>query len=224
MTTPGTYEYYAEVTLSGSGCDVANSDTVEVIVVDDPIVTLQPLGASYCQDAASVDELMIAVDGGTGTYSYQWFVSTTASNTGGEEIDDATSSSYVPPVDVVGTLYYYCVITQSGANCEVVSEVAEIVTNESPDFTMTLIDQEVCLDGALDAYEVTCKRYGCSELPVVLESVASTTGGTALLGETPATYQPLTGCGWARRGITARFVQLWRVRDDYERAVLVNVW
>jgi len=31
---------------------------------------------------------------------------------------------------VVGTLYYYCVITQSGANCEVVSEVAEIVTNE----------------------------------------------------------------------------------------------
>ena len=75
------------MTLSGSGCDVANSDTVEVIVVDDPIVTLQPLGASYCQDAASVDELMIAVDGGTGTYSYQWFVSTTASNTGGEEID-----------------------------------------------------------------------------------------------------------------------------------------
>ncbi len=34
--TPGTYQYYAEVTLSGSGCDVANSDTVEVIVVDDP--------------------------------------------------------------------------------------------------------------------------------------------------------------------------------------------
>ena len=70
--------YYAEVTLSGTGCDVANSDTVEVIVVDDPIVTLQPLDASYCQDAASVDELMIAVDGGTGTYSYQWYESTTA--------------------------------------------------------------------------------------------------------------------------------------------------
>ena len=156
------------------------------------IVTLQPLGASYCQDAASVDELMIAVDGGTGTYSYQWFVSTTASNTGGEEIDDATSSSYVPPVDVVGTLYYYCVITQSGANCEVVSEVAEIVTNESPDFTMTLIDQEVCLDGALDAIRLRTQRHGCSELPVVLESVSSTSGGTALLGETPATYQPLT--------------------------------
>ena len=59
------------------------SQEAEVVVVADPIVTLQPLGASYCQDAASVDELMIAVDGGTGTYSYQWFVSTTASNTAG---------------------------------------------------------------------------------------------------------------------------------------------
>ena len=71
---------------------------------------------------------------------------------------------------MVGTLYYYCLITQSGANCEVVSEVAEIVTNESPDFTMTLIDQEVCLDGSLDALRgYVCKWYGCSELPVVLE-------------------------------------------------------
>ena len=195
--TPGTYEYYAEVTLSGSGCDVANSDTVEVIVVDDPIVTLQPLGASYCQDAASVDELMIAVDGGTGTYSYQWFVSTTASNTGGEEIDDATSSSYVPPVDVVGTLYYYCVITQSGANCEVVSEVAEIVTNESPDFTMTLIDQEVCLDGSLDVYEVTfANGTGVPSYQWYWNDVASNTGGTALLDETLSTFQPLSDGMW----------------------------
>ncbi len=195
--TPGTYEYYAEVSLSGSGCEVAQSAEAEVVVVADPVVTLQPLGASYCQDAASVDELMIAVDGGTGAYSYQWFVSTTASNTGGAEIVGATTSSYVPPVDVVGTLYYYCVITQSGANCEVVSEVAEIVTNESPDFTMTLLDQEVCLDGSLDVYEVTfANGTGVPSYQWYWNDVASNTGGTALLDETLSTFQPLSDGMW----------------------------
>ena len=195
--TPGTYEYYAEVSLSGSGCEVAQSAEAEVVVVADPVVTLQPLGASYCQDAAFVDELMIAVDGGTGTYSYQWYVSTTASNTAGAEIVGATTSSYVPPVDVVGTLYYYCVITQSGANCEVVSEVAEIVTNESPDFTMTLLDQEVCLDGSLDVYEVTfANGTGVPSYQWYWNDVASNTGGTALLDETLSTFQPLSDGMW----------------------------
>ena len=188
--TPGTYEYYAEVTLSGSGCDVANSDTVEVIVVDDPIVTLQPLGASYCQDAASVDELMIAVDGGTGTYSYQWFVSTTASNTAGVAIIGATSSSYVPPVDVVGTLYYYCLITQSGANCEVVSEVAEIVTNEAPQFTQQPLTQTLCFGQEAVTLEVAY-QFGTG-IPTYqwFESTTDAYSGTMIQDATNSTFDP----------------------------------
>ena len=98
---------------------------------------------------------------------------------------------------MVGTLYYYCVITQSGANCEVVSEVAEIVTNESPDFTMTLIDQEVCLDGSLDVYEVTfANGTGVPSYQWYWNDVASNTGGTALLDETLSTFQPLSDGMW----------------------------
>ena len=38
--TPGTYEYYAEVTLSGSGCELVASQEAEVVVIADPVVTL----------------------------------------------------------------------------------------------------------------------------------------------------------------------------------------
>ena len=134
------YTYYAEVTLSGSGCDMAQSAEAEVVVVADPFITLQPSDTSYCQFAAPVIPLEVAVDGGTGTYSYQWYESSTAGTTAGDPIPGATSSTYVPPVGAVGTLYYYCIITQSGANCEVVSDYAAIVTNEAPEFTMTLVD------------------------------------------------------------------------------------
>ncbi len=198
--TPGTYMYYAEVTLSGTGCDVAQSAEAEVVVVADPVVTLQPLDSSYCQFAAPVVPLEVAVEGGTGTYSYQWYESTTAGTTGGDPIPGATSSTYVPPVDEVGTLYYYCIITQSGANCEVVSDYAAIVTNESPDFTMTLIDQEVCLDGALDAYTVTYTNgTGVPSYQWYSNTVNSTLGGTLLTGETSSTYQPVSdavGATW----------------------------
>ena len=50
------------------------------------------------------NSMEVAVEGGTGTYSYQWYESTTAGTTGGDAIPGATSSTYVPPVDEVGTL------------------------------------------------------------------------------------------------------------------------
>ena len=95
--------------LDGNGCEPAVSQIAELIVVLDPVVTLQPLDSSYCQFAAPVVPLEVAVEGGTGTYSYQWYESTTAGTTGGDPIPGATSSTYVPPVDEVGTLYYYCI-------------------------------------------------------------------------------------------------------------------
>ncbi|MDA1335714.1 MAG: PKD domain-containing protein [Bacteroidetes bacterium] len=196
---PGTYEFYVQISLDGNGCDPAVSQIAEVIVVEDPVVTLQPVDSSYCQGApsSSVAFLAVEVAGGTGTFSYQWYVSSTASNTGGTAIGGATASTYLPPVDVVGTLYYYCLITQSGANCEVVSEVAEIVVNEAPAFTMVWEDQEVCLDGSLDAYTVTYDNgTGVPSYQWYWNGVASNAGGTALVGETSSTFQPLSDASW----------------------------
>ena len=189
--TPGTFTYYAEVTLSGSGCDVATSEEAEVVVVDDPVVTLQPLDSSYCQFAAPVIPLEVAVEGGTGTYSYQWYESETAGTTGGTAIPGATSSTYVPPVDAVGTLYYYCVITQSGANCEVVSDYATIVTNEAPEFTTQPLAQTLCSGEEPNLLEVAY-QYGTG-IPSYqwYENTVANYAGTLIPGATNPSYQPL---------------------------------
>ena len=200
FTTPGTYTYYATISLSGSGCDAATSVTAEVLVVADPLVTLDSLNFSYCEGAFPVEALQANATGGTGSYSYQWYENTAASSTGGTLIAGATSSDYVPSVGTVGTVYYYCVVTQTGANCEVVSAYATIVTNASPAFTMTWEDQEVCLDGTVDAYSVSyINGTGVPSYQWYSNSSDSNVGGTALVGETTPDYTALTtgvGATW----------------------------
>ena len=53
FTSVGTFEFYVEVNWSGEGCDGLTSEIAEVEVVPDPIVSIGPSDASYCQGAAS---------------------------------------------------------------------------------------------------------------------------------------------------------------------------
>lgn len=46
-----------------------------------------------------------------GVLNYQWYSNDVASNYGGEIIEGATSSRYVPPTDKVVGKYFYCVVT-----------------------------------------------------------------------------------------------------------------
>jgi hypothetical protein len=47
---------------------------------------------------------------GTGTLSYQWYGNASASTTGGTAVG-TSSGSYTPDASVIGTTYYYCVVT-----------------------------------------------------------------------------------------------------------------
>ncbi|SDH45450.1 cell wall-binding repeat-containing protein [Desulfosporosinus hippei] len=49
----------------------------------------------------------------SGALTYQWYQSTTNSTTVGTPISGQTSSSYTPPTDIVGTTYYYVVVTNT---------------------------------------------------------------------------------------------------------------
>jgi hypothetical protein len=81
FNTAGTYYFYAIITLSGNGCGNTSSNTAEVIVVADPIVSTQPLATqTLCQNSTPTD-LTIAVTGGIGTISYQWYSNTINNNT-----------------------------------------------------------------------------------------------------------------------------------------------
>ncbi|NDF60888.1 MAG: hypothetical protein EB100_07380, partial [Crocinitomicaceae bacterium] len=83
------------------------------------------LAQSICLNG-SASSLTSSLNGGTGL-TFQWYSNTTSSNTGGTLIANATSGSYTPPTNQVGTTYYYVVVTNS-AGCVSPSTVSGAIT------------------------------------------------------------------------------------------------
>ncbi len=93
-----------------------------------PTVTTHPTAASYNQ-GASATALTAVFDGQGKELSYQWYSNDEADNTTGSIIAGATSTSYTPSTELVGTKYYYCVgKTDCGS---VATNVATITINDT---------------------------------------------------------------------------------------------
>ncbi|MDB4195886.1 PKD domain-containing protein [Flavobacteriales bacterium] len=192
ITSPGTYSFSVVLSLSGSGCDSDTSQDAIITVVPDPIVILQPVSDTYCIGAVPVDTLVILANGGIGTYGYQWYSNTTNSNIGGTLIGGATDSTFIPSVNSIGTIYYYCEIIQSGVNCNTVSSPASIVTTSAPTFTTQPIDsQSVCLDGTLIALAVSYQNgVGIPSYQWFVNTSNSYSAGVPINGATNSNYIP----------------------------------
>ena len=67
----------------------------------------------------------------SGTLAYQWYSNTISSNAGGLPITGATGASFSIPTNLaVGTYYYYCVVSATGAT-SVASNAARVTVEES---------------------------------------------------------------------------------------------
>jgi hypothetical protein len=98
-------------TASVSSNAVAATVRVNAVV---PAIAVQPAGANYIQSTGPVSDLSVTAsvtDGGS--LSYQWFSNSSSSTEGAAAIDSATGASYTPPIDTLGTAYYYVVITNT---------------------------------------------------------------------------------------------------------------
>ncbi len=188
---PGTFSYYATISLSGSGCDVVTTANATVVVIADPTTTISS-GATYCQNAASVNSLSVVLLDGEGTNSYQWYSNTTGGNTSGSLISGATTNSFTPPVTAIGSTYYYCVITQTGANCAVNSPASQIIVTPAPTFTTQPINtQSVCIDGATTSLNVAYTNgTGTASYQWYQSASNSYANGTVINGEITSSYTP----------------------------------
>lgn len=77
------------------------------------MISVQPISTPACQNTPV--QLQTIANGLN--ISYQWYSNTTNSSTGGTMISGATSGTYSPPVDTVGTMYYYAIISNNGQAC-----------------------------------------------------------------------------------------------------------
>ncbi len=105
--------------------------------------------------------------------NYQWYSNTVASNTGGTLISGATSSSYTPSTATIGTLYYYCVVSNScGSSLSSSVSGAIVVANPPNPISVTATPSTIC-NGSSTNLNATATGYSINWFTVP-------TGGTSI--------------------------------------------
>lgn len=190
-TLTGTKYYYCVISQQAPGCSVTSS-IAQVQVIAAPAISTQPVSSTVCLNG-TVAPLSIAYTNGTGTPSYQWYINTTSTNTGGTAILNATSATHQPLATNEGINYYYAVITFPSGGCSsITSSVVAITVSPLPQITTQPIpEQNICTGGTVSALTVAgSSTSGTATYQWYSNTVNSITGGTAILGATSASYTP----------------------------------
>lgn len=190
-TVAGDYYYYVEVSFSGSGCGSITSDVAKVTVLDTPTVTTQPIANQVLCQGETAAQLVVAGAGGNGAFSYQWYKNNVSNTSTGTAIPGEKSSTYLPLTTIVGTQYYFCVLSQTGAGCNVKSAIASVQVSVSPTITTQPVSSTVCLGVTPTSLSFTVSNgVGTPTYQWYSNTTNSNTGGTILAGKTSATYLP----------------------------------
>ena len=206
---PGTYYYYCVVTNTYSAdgstktatvtSDVATITVSAIVDAETPKFTTQPPNPSILTNQTTNLTIVASVKD-KGTLSYQWYSNTSDDNSGGSEINGATSTSYTTLPLANGTYYYYCVVTNTNLSVNgkkvvtAASDVSTVTVSEvinaqipainthpqnasiSPGATATLTIAASVTDGGT----VTYQWYS--------NSSASNSGGSIISGATSTSY------------------------------------
>ena len=129
-TTEGTLYYYVIVMQSESGCEVV-SNTSEVIITPGPIITSQPVSSDICLDGVAT-QLAVVTQNGVGVPTYQWYSSIINTYDFTNPISSATNSTYNPPTNIVGEIFYFVVIAFDGGCSNIQSTIASVTINQIP--------------------------------------------------------------------------------------------
>ncbi|MEI6576037.1 MAG: Ig-like domain-containing protein [Bacteroidota bacterium] len=149
-STAGVLYYYCVVTNSNGGITSSNVSG-SVTVNEIPAISVQPNASAqaYCLNV-SATALTVTATAGSGTITtYQWYKNASNANTGGTTVG-TNNSSYTPLTTTAGTLYYYCVITNSngGTKTSNVSGSVSVTALPSIPSSVTSTPTSVCSGSA----------------------------------------------------------------------------
>lgn len=192
FTSTGTYYFYVKISLSGSSCGYVLSQPAQINVVADPTLTSQPLSDQILCQSAIPSDLTLEATGGLGSFTYQWYQNAANNTTTGVAISNATSKTYTPSTATIGTMYYYCIVSQpNGPGCSVTSNSAKVTINASPSITTQPVSNTVCLDDTPVALKVAyINGAGIPQYQWYSNSTNSITGSTLISGATTDSYLP----------------------------------
>jgi len=197
---------YRVVATSTSGERNSNAATLIVNAITNtqvPNIIVHPVNGTILVDGSIT--LSVAADvTDRGTLSYQWFSSTTDSNTGGTLISGATARTFSPPTNREGTTFYFVVVTStnnyaSGSRTASVASntarvaVTPLVNTQAPYISNQPEGDVVTLNGhTLLSVAARTVDNGTLSYQWFISENGSNTGGTAVNGATGAVFAPPT--------------------------------
>jgi|GEM_PF-3345463 len=192
------YHYYPSSMVSTIQKVTVNPRTLAEV----PDITQHPESAAYVLGTAAAALSVAARVGDGGTLTYQWH-SSADNDTNGASVLGATGTTLIPPTDTVGTVYYYCVVTNtaSGMTATATSNVAAITVNK-PTPTLEHL--------AVGETEVT---YNGSPQPLAITSDAGKLDG-ALLGAITVWYEGTAGTAYAKTTIAPTGAGKYKITAD----------
>jgi large repetitive protein len=186
-----TTQYRAFYVCAGTGCDTAFSPTPAVVTVN-PVLTISDPLTALTECRGGTGTISVIVTGGSGTYTYNWEVSTTSATGPWTAATNANSSmnTYQPPSGTSGTYYYKVTVSSAGGCADVTSNSTVIIsdplaaTNPSP-----IIE---CIGGAQTLTSVVTGGSGTItyQWQVSLTATGTFTDVTTGTGGTTTTYTP----------------------------------
>lgn len=180
----GAMYYYVVV---GGACGTVTSDAARVFVKKSTVINSQPTGATYCTFSTPVD-LQVSADGHN--IRYQWYINSSNGTAGATAIEAATNASYKPSITNTGTAYYFVKVT--GDCGEVNSNPAAIVVDPSTQIaTQPASTTTYCKNATATSLSVVASGKSLS-YQWYMNTNNANSGGTAISGETTASYKPST--------------------------------
>ncbi len=179
---------YRTATDSDTHC--FNTITKSVTVVGPANITDQPSTSfqSLCLNATPTN-LSITV---SGSVTYQWYSNISNSNTGGTLIVGATTATYTPVTSSLGTLYYYCIVTNT-TGCTVTSNVSGAINVISSSISFTTQPASNVCKGALVTYATQTGQTDYSwSLPGTLNTDYTIEAGGVTSSDNTVTLKWLT--------------------------------
>ena len=189
-----TLYYYCIVSQATPGCSVTSA-TAAVIVNASPTILSQPQSSTVCSGGTPT-VLSLTFSTGAGTPTYQWYSNTSNDTTTGTPISGETNSTYTPPANTVGTMYYYALLTfpnitgscaTIATNTALITVTAGAIINQQP-----IISQAICVGGTI-VIPLSVSFTGGTGTPSYQwysNTSNSNTGGTLITGATNANYTP----------------------------------
>ena len=185
--------YYCVVTDENGARATSSTVYVRVLSTPNPYFSsgADITSASYSQ-GASAKALNGSANSESGTVTYQWQQS--SNGTSFSNISGQTTASFTPSTNVVGTVYYRVVVTNSlyGYTTTITSDVATITVREitQPVITTQPVSAVYTLQENADALSVEVTP--ASSYAYRWQSSANASSWTNIQGATQSSYKPST--------------------------------